>query len=87
MPKVRFCVHCPGAKTVYLAGSFNDWDPSAWGMKRVKRGEDTFVAVVDLAPGRYEFKYVVDGEWMCCPDAPRVPNDHGTENSVIEVAP
>jgi len=54
-------------------------------MTRVRKGKDTFVAVLDLAPGRHEFKYVVDGEWKCCPHAPRVPNDQGTENSLIEV--
>jgi 1,4-alpha-glucan branching enzyme len=83
--KVRFSVGCPGAKTVYLAGCFNDWDPTARRMKRVSKGKDEFVAVLDLEPGRHEYKYVVDGEWVCCPNAPRAWNDQGAENSVIEV--
>jgi len=86
MPRARFAVQCPGAQQVYLAGDFNGWDPEGRRMKRVRRGEDTFVAVLELEPGRYEFKYVVDGEWMCCPESGRVPNDMGTENSVINVA-
>jgi 1,4-alpha-glucan branching enzyme len=86
MAKARFEVNCPGAREVFLAGEFNDWDPAARRMKRVRKGGDAFVAVLDLDPGRYEFKYVADGEWHCSPDSPRVPNEQGTENSVIEVA-
>lgn len=85
MPDVRFEARCPGAEKVFLAGDFNNWDPSARRMKRIRRGEDVFVARIDLEPGRYEFKYVVDGEWCCCPRAERVPNALGDENSVIEV--
>jgi 1,4-alpha-glucan branching enzyme len=85
MPRVRFVVECPGAKSVCLAGSFNGWDPTARRMKRVRRGEPTFVAVLDLEPGCYQFKFVADGEWLCCPHARRVPNELGGENSVVEV--
>ena len=85
MPKIRFGVECPGAKTVHLAGEFNQWQP--WRMRRARKGKDVFVVVLALEPGRYEFKYVVDGEWVCCPHAERVPNAFGTENSVIEVCP
>ena len=85
MPTVRFQVECPGVEKVYLAGDFNNWDPGARRMKRVSRDDCTFVALMDLEPGRHEFKYVADGEWMCCPEAMRVPNGCGTENSVIEV--
>jgi hypothetical protein len=46
-----------------------------------------------LAPGRYEYKFVVDGEWWCEPgctvlsvECPRcIMNDFGTMNRVLEV--
>jgi hypothetical protein len=48
---------------------------------------------VALPPGRYEFKFVVDGAWCCepgcegphhgCPKC--VPNSSGTMNRLIEV--
>ena len=85
MPKIRFAVECPGAKTVHLAGDFNQWQGRR--MRRARKGEDVFAVVLALKPGRYEFKYVVDGEWVCCPHAARVANALGTENSVIEVCP
>ena len=38
--------------------------------------------------GRYEYKFVVDGQWMHDPDAREsVPNIHGSLNSVVEVGP
>jgi 1,4-alpha-glucan branching enzyme len=85
MVRVRFELDSPGAKAVYLAGDFNEWNPTARRMKRVHKDTDTFVAQVNLSPGRHEFRYVVDGKWVCCPTSPRVPNTMGTENSVVEV--
>lgn len=87
MARVRFEVEFPEAKAVYLAGDFNAWDPEARRMKRVRKGEPLFLAVLDLEPGTYQFKYVVDGDWACCPRAGRVDNEHGTENSVVVVEP
>lgn len=84
--KVRFEVRFPEASAVYIAGTFNDWDGTARRLKRVKKGEPLFVAVLDLPPGHHEFKYVVDGEWVCCPNSESIPNEMGGHNSVVEVA-
>jgi len=83
---MRFEAAFPGAEAVFIAGDFNGWDPQARRMKRVRAGQDDFVAVVDLPAGTHQFKYVVDGEWLCCPSSPCVKNEHGTDNSVVEVA-
>jgi 1,4-alpha-glucan branching enzyme len=85
MPRVRFEAEFAGAGRVCLAGTFNDWDPEARRLKRVRKGEPLFLAVLDLEPGVYEYKYVVDGEWVCAPSAPQVENEHGTRNSVVTV--
>jgi len=86
MAKVRFAGEFPGAQQVSVAGDFNGWDPTARRMRRGRKDGDRFVAVVDLEPGRHEFRYVVDGQWTCCPHSARVPNGMGTENSVAEVS-
>ena len=85
MAKVRFELACPEASAVYITGTFNNWDPTARRMKRTKKSEPLFVAVLDLPPGRHEFKYVVDGEWVCCPSSETVPNEVGGQNSIIDV--
>ncbi len=76
------CQCCP--KRVSLSGDFNGWSPDATPMKRHDDGH--WETTVELAPGRYEYKFVRDGEWM--PDLlarENVLNRHGTLNSVIEV--
>jgi hypothetical protein len=72
------------AKRVSLSGDFNGWSPDATPLKRYDDGH--WETTVELTPGRYEYKFVRDGEWM--PDLlarENVLNRHGTLNSVIEV--
>ena len=74
----------PQAKKVYLAGSFNDWDPQAKRMTRCK--DRTFRARLRLSTGQYEYKFIVDGEWIDDPDADyHIQNQYGSVNSVINV--
>ena len=87
MPKVRFEVVAPEAQRIFLAGDFNQWDPGARRLTRTSNGEGRFVALMELGPGRYEYKYVVDGAWVCCQQAPRALNCYGSENCIVEVAP
>lgn len=75
-----------GATTAAVCGSFNDWDGTSHPMKRAKDG--SFKLVVDLAPDQVlVYKYLLDGDrWENDPAADRYEaNDHGTENSVVEL--
>ena len=71
----RFTCYAPEAKSVFLAGTFNDWRPESTPME--KDAEGNWSVTVSLKPGRYEFKYVVDGAWCCAPDCEenRLPAD------------
>jgi hypothetical protein len=41
---------------------------------------------VPLSPGRYEYRFVVNGEWVDDPKAKAsVPNPHGGRNAVLVV--
>ena len=81
---VSFALHKPDAKRVSLCGDFNGWSSTATPMKRHDDGH--WGTIVALAPGRYQYKFVVDGEWIADPAAQKnVPNEHGSLNSVIEV--
>jgi hypothetical protein len=82
--KVTFVVVDLGAKQVSLSGEFNGWSPNATPMRRDSRGH--WETTVELAPGHYQYKFVVDGEWIPDPLAhANVWNQHGTLNSVVEV--
>ena len=82
---VTFTVHADKGKAVYLAGVFNQWSLTAKKMAyKAKNG--IYTATVKLAPGSYEYKFVIDGTWCADPEnANSVPNDQGTFNSVIVV--
>jgi len=60
--KIRFEYKGPAEK-VYLAGSFNKWDlgNKEYFMKEVE--EDLFCIDIDLDPGEYHYKYVINGKW------------------------
>ena len=74
----------PGSK-VYVCGSFNDWNGDAKEMKD-SGGKGEYTAVLFLPPGRYEYKFVINGEWHIDPAcADWVLNDFGTLNSVLVV--
>jgi len=85
-PKVRvsFVLLDLGAKQVALSGDFNGWSPDATPMKRHENGH--WETTVELAPGGYQYKFVVDGRWEVDPTAQNhVPNEHGSLNSVVEL--
>ena len=75
----------PGSD-VCIAGSFNDWAPDEKRLKD-KIGDGVYTATLTLAPGIYEYKFVVDGVWTLDPDPDRdwTQNGLGTLNSVLRV--
>ncbi|MFA5388398.1 MAG: isoamylase early set domain-containing protein [Candidatus Omnitrophota bacterium] len=82
--KVTFKINAPNAKDVRLAGDFNSWDASSTTLKKSKEG--LWKRDLNLRSGRYEYKYLVDGEWQRDPlNNLFVVNNFGTENSVIEL--
>lgn len=74
------------AETVALTGEFNGWSRTA---TLLERGDDgTWRTVLPLAPGRYRYKYLLDGDrWENDPDAETVPNPYGSVDSVVTVRP
>lgn len=83
---VRFEFFHLTAEKVSLAGTFNDWNPTAKTMHQLGSGH--WLKETVLAPGTYEYCLVVDGQWMPDPSARlTVPNPFGGRNSVLVVAP
>jgi len=75
----------PGAKRVCVAGSFNEWKPERAPL--VPMGNDRWVGDLTIDPGRYEYLFVVDGQWLPDPNAKEsVRNPFGGINSVLTVS-
>ncbi len=89
--EIRFHCVAPGAQNVFLVGTFNSWIPTATPMEVGQAGQCR--ASVDLSPGPYEYKYLVDGVWCCEPGVEdehyagedAVLNPFGTKNRLIQV--
>lgn len=80
------CEINPAGHEVYVAGTFNEWQPTQWKMSRAKDG--SFRTQMQLAPGHYQYMYVVDGVWHNDPDAPQQElSGAGTVNSAFIVPP
>ena len=82
--EVTFEFYAPSAKEVSLAANFNNWDAAKNPLK--KNGGGKWRLSLSLQPGRYEYRYLVDGNWendqrpVAC-----VPNAFGSWNCVVEV--
>lgn len=68
------------ARSVMLAGSFNSWDPGVLAMKKTGGG---WIANIKLGPGKYWYKFIIDGDWTTDRDNTLHENDGlGNTNSV-----
>ena len=75
----------PNARSVCVAGSFNNWDQNKTPMRR-EGADSVWRVALPLKPGRYEYRFVVDGQWISDPNAKEsATNDFGSTNSVLVV--
>ena len=69
------------AKTIFLAGDFNDWSANTFAMKRVG---DEWLLNVHLYQGKHLYKFIVDGKWILDPvNKLWEQNEYNTGNSVF----
>ena len=82
--EVVFAAQFKEAKKVLIAGDFNNWSPM--GTPMVMVGNGAWRTNLPLAPGRYRYRFVVDGKWMTDPNNKYVEtNQFGELNNVVEV--
>jgi 1,4-alpha-glucan branching enzyme len=82
---VRFEFTHPTAATVCVAGTFNDWHADAKPMHPLGGGR--WLKETVLPAGTYEYRLVVDGQWITDPLAKEtVANPFGGRNAVLRVA-
>ena len=80
----EFKLFAPQAKKVILSGSFNNWSQGGPNAKKDSKGN--WSVRVSLKPGKYEYKFFVDGAWVNDPGCKScVPNPFGSHNCVVVV--
>jgi len=80
--RATFTFLAPEAQSVQLAGDFNSWDTNTHPLKKASNG--LWKRTLNLSPGRYEYRFLVDGQWHNDPQCESYnPNPFGEENCVI----
>jgi 1,4-alpha-glucan branching enzyme len=74
----------PGEK-VFLCGDFNTWKTDCKELKD-KKNDGTYACICMLQPGKYQYKFFVNGIWTLDASNPNLePNEFGSHNSIIEI--
>lgn len=82
--KYSFVYHSTTAKKVSVATSFNNW--SAEANPLIYNGNGEWKAEIELQPNYYQYKIVVDGNWIPDPENKWKINDGGDNfNSIVKV--
>lgn len=80
-----FELDAPQAASVLLAGDFTGWQAEPIQLKKDRDGR--WKITVSLAPGTYQYRFMVDGVWVDDPRAQaRVANPFGSANCVRQVS-
>ena len=83
--RVTFTVEAQPQSEVAVAGTFNDWQPVPLLGKASEAGVK-FMKRIYLPAGRYEYKFLIDGNWSIDPNCSSwSPNEYGSLNSVVDV--
>ena len=69
---IFYCVQ-PRAKSVYLIGDFNNWNPYSHPMHRNERG--WWEIEIDLPDGEYSYRFIVDGKHRVDPLGRNIKHD------------
>ena len=82
--KTAFKYFAPDAKEICLAGTFNQWQDKDLFLKKDKTGY--WKISIPLGAGRYEYRFIVDGNWTNGQDQVEcTPNSFGSWNTVLQV--
>ena len=84
LKRVAFLTRLEGANEVILTGDFTGW--SREGARLSPVGDGRWSTILHLAPGEYQYRLLIDGEWRDHPEAERrMSNAFGTENCLLVV--
>jgi hypothetical protein len=87
---VRFVLVTPGARSVAVAGSFNQWSISSHPLSPTRaRSADAWTGIFRLPPGEHTFMFVMDGSRFVTPPIAEdfVDDGFGARNGVVFVTP
>jgi len=79
--EIVFNLTAPGAERVYVVGDFNGWNPT---IDRLIDVEGRFEIRLYLLPGRYRYRFILDGASIPDPDNPTLDEDGNSVFRLVE---
>ena len=74
----------PEAKEVRVVGDFNGWRADETTL--MSRKDGSWLKQLNLEPGQYHYRFVVDGQWLADPENPlRERNPYGEFDSLLKI--
>jgi chromosome partitioning protein len=84
--EIVFQLEAPESAMAQIAGDFNEWVPEYLQFSE-SQGRQLWHKTIQLRPGSYEYKYLVDGLWVVDPENDKTVEDsYGGVNSVIRIS-
>ena len=84
LTEVIFSVFAPEAKEVFLVGEFNNWQAND--AARMMQNNGTWSKKLNLASGKYRYRFVIDGSWIEDSSNPaKEINPYGSLDSLVEI--
>ena len=81
--KATFAIEIKDGSVVYVAGTFNEWEPDK---NRLEKQNGVYTTTLLVPKGRHEYKFIIDDVWCPDPECNKwVLNDMGSLNSVLTV--
>lgn len=81
---IVFEYFAPNAASIFLCGSFNNWNEVATPLCKDRTGR--WKVKVELPLGRHQYRYLIDGQWKNDQrPAELVDNQVGSQNCIIEI--
>ena len=82
---VLFALDAADADEVFITGEFTNWSREGIPLKRDSI-DGFWKTIVDIEPGEYEYRFIVDGVWVRDPNnKDYIRNEFGQENSLLVV--
>jgi 1,4-alpha-glucan branching enzyme len=82
---VNFHCSAPSARSVYLVGDFNAWNPTAHSMRR--REDGWWFIEMQLTHGHHQYLFLVDNEPVLDPKGTGIArNEHNERVSLLAVS-
>ena len=70
-------------KNIKLTGSFSNWKEQFEMLK--DPNDNIFKVTIPLTEGKYEYKFIVDGEWKCAETQQKISDEKGNTNNILEI--